>query len=252
MAERLIIDVHTHIGSWPFPGRYQGGDVCLNLELMQRSGIALSILSSTRAIVNNMEAGNAELAGVLARYANLRGYVVVNPRRLADSLHEVDRYAARPGFVGVKIHPHYCQTSIGSQPMVALFAELAERGRPVLIHTWGESEVGALVDLAARHPGLPIIAGHAGADAWRPLVEVAPRLPNLYLEFCYSVPLRERIERAVAATDGRQVLFGSDATLFDPAYGLAAYNAAPMTAEQRERVMSLNALALFHLSQPAP
>jgi uncharacterized protein len=249
VADRIIIDVHAHNGPWPFPGRFLAGDVRLNLELMQRSCITLAILSSARAIVNDMEAGNAELAGLLTQHANLRGYVVVNPRRLDDSLREVDRYAAHPGFVGIKIHPAYSETPIGSPGMATLFAELAARERPVLIHTWGESEVFALIDLAARHSGLPIIAGHAGAEAWRPLVAASPRLPNLYLEFCYSVPLRERIEQAVAATDGRQVLFGTDTALFDPAYGLAAYDAAKMTADQRERVMSLNALALFRLSR---
>lgn len=250
MPDRLIVDVHTHNGPWPFPGRYAGGDISLNLALMRQCGIALSIVSSTRAIVNDMEAGNAELADILSRHHNLRGYVVVNPRRLADSVRELDKYAAHPGYIGVKIHPSYSQTPIASPRIAPLIAEVAARGKPLLIHTFGEGEVQALADFAARHPALPIVVGHGGGDAWRPAIIAAQRLPNLYLEYCFSHPVRGRIEESVAALNGRQVLFGSDMTLFDPAYCLAAYDAAPMTDEQRERVMALNAIELFRLPLP--
>ena len=250
MPERLIVDVHTHNGQWPFPGRYADGDIRLNLELMQQCGIALSIISSTRAIVSDMEAGNAKLAEILAHHSNLRGYVVVNPRRLADSVREMERYAAHPGFIGVKIHPTYSQTPINSPRMVPLMAEVAARGKPLLIHTWGEGEVKALADFAAQYPTLPIIVGHGGGDAWRAAITAAQHLSNLYLEYCFSQPIRGRISAAVAALDGRQVLFGSDMTLFDPAYCLAAYDAAPMTDTQRQRVMAQNAIELFHFQLP--
>jgi predicted TIM-barrel fold metal-dependent hydrolase len=240
-----IIDVHQHVGPWPFPGKW--GGIELNLELMDRRGIDVAILSSTEAIVDDMIAGNASLSEGISEHPNLLGYVTLNPRYPGLSAREMEKYASHPQFVGYKIHTNYSGTAMGEPRMADLFARMAEAPRPLLIHTWGAAAVSALVGLAARHPQLPIIVAHAGGDAWRKAIAAAVAQPNLWLEFAMSTPERGRIERAVEALGGERVLFGTDSTLFDPQYMLSCFAEAQIPGSLRSQIMGGNAARLFGL-----
>jgi hypothetical protein len=254
-ASYPIVDVHQHTGPWPFPGKW--GGIELNLDLMERRGIDAAITSSTEAIADDMVAGNARLAEDLARLGNparaphlaghhhLYGYVTVNPRYLELSARQIETYGPEPQFVGFKIHTGYSATPMGDPRMAELFAMLEPHRKPLLIHTWGEGAVRALAGLVQRHPPLPVIAAHAGGDAWREAIQVAANAPNLYLDFCVSSPERGRIERAIARLGPGQVLFGTDATLFDPQYMLACFQEADIDEEHLPLVMGGNAMRLF-------
>jgi predicted TIM-barrel fold metal-dependent hydrolase len=244
-ADYPIIDVHQHTGPWPFPGKW--GGIELNLDLLERRGLDAAITSSTEAIVDDMVAGNARLAEDLARCPALYGYVTVNPRYPKLSLQQIETYGTTPRFVGFKIHTGYSATPMGDPRMGDLFAVLEVYRKPLLIHTWGEGAVRALAGLVQRYPQLPVIAAHAGADAWREAIQAAAHAPNLYLDFCVSSPERGRIERAIAALGPGQVLFGTDATLFDPQYMLACFQEADIADEHLPLVMGGNAIRLFGL-----
>jgi predicted TIM-barrel fold metal-dependent hydrolase len=242
-----VVDVHQHVGPWPFPGKW--GGIELNLSGMARSGIDVAIISSTEAIVDDMVAGNARLAEDLARYPNLYGYVTLNPRFPELSAREMERHAGRRGgggpFVGYKVHTSYSGTPMGDPRMAALFEIMAADPRPLLIHTWGAGAVRALAALAQRYPQLPIIVAHAGGDAWREAIAAARAASNLYLDFAMSTPERMRIPRAIEALGPERVLFGTDATLFEPQYMVACFAEAEIAEEHRPLVMGGNAVRLF-------
>lgn len=242
---RHVIDVHQHVGPWPFPGRW--GGIELNLALMARRGIDVAIVSSTEAIVDDMVAGNARLAEDLAGHANLLGYVTLNPRFPDLSAREMLKYANHPQFVGYKVHTSYATTAMGEPRMAALFERMADSPRPLLIHTWGAAAVHALAALAERHPQLPILVAHAGGDAWRAAIAAAQTRSNLWLDFAMSTPESGRIERAVAAGVSERVLFGSDATLFDPQYMRSCFEEAQISDSLRPQIMGGNAERLFGL-----
>jgi len=239
------IDVHQHVGPWPFPGKW--GGIEINLELMELRGIDVAIISSTEAIVDDMIAGNAHLAEDIAGHPNLLGYVTLNPRFPGLSVREMEKYARHPQFVGYKIHTSYSGTAMGEPRLAALFERMAQAPRPLLIHTWGAAAVSALAALAARYPQLPIIVAHAGGDAWRQAIAAAAAQPNLWLEFAMSTPERGRIERAVEALGGERVLFGTDSTLFDPQYMLSCFAEAQVPDSLRPQMMGENAARLFGL-----
>jgi len=132
--------------------------------------------------------------------------------------------------------------------MAPLIREIAERGRPALIHTWGAGEVRALAAHAQRWPNWQVLMAHGGGDAWREAIDVACDTPNIYLEFCCSAVESSKIERAIEALGPQRVLFGSDATLFDPAYMLGMYEEAGLSPEVQALVMGGNAARLFGLS----
>jgi hypothetical protein len=241
-----IVDVHQHVGPWPFAGRW--GGIELNLHYLERRGIDAALISSTEAIVDDLVAGNRRLANDIAGHSALYGYVVVNPRYLELSAQQLEIYDAHPQFVGAKVHTSYSATPIGAPAMADLFELLAAHGKPVLIHTWGAGDAHALAQLAARHPALPIVAAHAGATAWREMIAAARNVPNLYLDFALSIPERGRIERAVEVLGAERVVFGTDATLLDPAYMLACFHEADIDPRYLPQLMGGNTIRLFGLA----
>jgi len=245
-----IVDVHQHSGPWPFAGKW--GGIEQNLRYMERRDLDAAIISSTEAIVDDMVAGNRRLAEDIADHDSLYAYLTVNPRYLDLSQREIETYRQIPRFVGFKIHTSYSATGIGEPRMADLFALLEEQGKPLLIHTWGAGAVRGLAGLAQRHPRLPIVIAHAGGDAWREAIEAARHTPSLYLDFAISSPERGRIERAIAALGPQRVMFGSDATLFDPLYMLSCFAEAEIAAQDRALVMGGNALRVFGLAVSHP
>jgi predicted TIM-barrel fold metal-dependent hydrolase len=240
-----MIDVHAHIGRWPFP---IGGDSLANvLGLMEQFDIERAILSSAKAIVYDMQEGNAELAEVLARHDSLLGYVYANPNYLEQSCAEMDRYLSQDRFVGVKIHSTYSRRTIGSEHVSALIAEVARRRVPLLIHTYSAADAANIAVEAKRHPRLPMILAHACAQAWRESAEAAAECPNLYLEFCCSHAERGKVEHALRTCGPRQIVFGTDLDLLSPAFTLGMFQGAGLTPDEESLVFRENAQRILGL-----
>lgn len=156
-----IIDVHGHWGPWPF--HLDVGDVSLNIELMDRYGIDLQVVSAAEAVVYDAVKGNAALAEVLINQPRLFGYAVVNPNRLERSAEDLRDCLSTGRFLGAKIHTTYPGVTIGEPLMADAFDMLDEANVPLLLHTWGK-DVALLPGMLENRPNLRVIVGHA---AWR-------------------------------------------------------------------------------------
>jgi len=216
---------------------------------LDRAGVVGGVASSVTGIFYDLAKGNEELACLLDRIPRLRGYVVVDPRYDDDSVRELTRLERDSRFVGVKIHCSYSQTLTEARSLRRLFEVIAGYGVPVLIHPLGANWPEALVEIAAEHPHLPIIAAHAGyGDAPHPTHDAALRVasvPNIWLEFCSTYLATGAIRRGIEAVGVDRVLFGSDYPLIGLPYMVAAYADAELTDDEAEKVLSRNARRLF-------
>ena len=236
-----IIDAHAHFGDWYYPVRDVGVS---ELEATLRHlGVERCILSSTLGIEYDFSEGNRRLHEAIAGHGALRGYVVVNPHHLAKSCEEMDHYYGFDHFVGAKIHCYYNGSPTGSPEMRALIAEVARRGRPLLIHNDGSNWPEVLRGIAAEHPQLPIIVAHGGGGE---LLSAVADLPNVFLEFCSTAQRGYTIRNALDVIGSRRVLFGSDYTFIDPAFVLGGYMDAHLSEQERRFVMHDNAEELFN------
>jgi predicted TIM-barrel fold metal-dependent hydrolase len=240
----MIIDVHAHWGPWFFS--MEVGDVATNLAVMDRYGIDLAVVSATEAIVYDPPAGNRAMARVLASTDRMLGYLTINPRRLADAERDLAELLPSGRFVGVKIHTEYSGSPIASAQTREALTLVAEHDLPALVHTWGATALD-LAQACADIPGLRAIAGHMGADGWRHAVEAANSVDRLWLEPCFSHTEAGRFAAVASAVDSRRLLFGTDATLIDPAAAFGAVMAADLSDAVAERVAWHNATELFRL-----
>jgi hypothetical protein len=240
-----IIDVHGHLGPWPFPMR--NPDAACVRDPMARWGITKTILSHTKAIVNDFVEGNAELARAIGGSDDLYGYITINPNYPDLSVRELDRYLDHPSFVGVKMHPGYTTASIDGPETLKLTARFASRRLPFLVHTWGPAEVAKIGRLAEHFPDLPIIMGHGGANGWREAIDVLKNTRNTYTEFCNSSIEPGKVRATIDAAGADRVLFGTDAGLFDPAFCMGVYEEANLTPDEQQAILRDNAAKLFGL-----
>lgn len=238
-----IIDVHGHLGPWPFPMRNPDGN-CVR-ELANRWGITKTVLSHTKAIVNDFVEGNAELAREIEGSNDLYGYVTINPSYPEASMTEIDRYLHLPNFVGVKFHTGYARVSIDDPRMLDLIGRFYDRRPVMLLHTWGRGEPSKVGKLAQRFPQMNFIIGHAGADAWPEANDVIKNTQNTYTEFCNSNAEVGKIRATVDYIGKERVLFGTDAGLFDPAFCVGLYEEAGLSADEQRAILHDNAVRLF-------
>jgi len=253
----MLIDVHAHWGPWFFS--MEVGPIEVNLELMDRFGIDLQLVSSIEGIVYDAPAGNRALAEQLPADDRLRGMLVVDPRRLDEARADLQELVAgndgdtarttaagNGRWVGAKIHTEYSRTPITTPAMQAAIELTTEFGLPTLVHTWGDTVLD-LADLAARVPGSRLIAGHMGAAAWRQVPEAARRAGNLWFEPCWSAPDAGRIRWILDRIGPDRLMFGTDATLIDPSVALGALTAADLSPTEADAIHWQNAKALFSL-----
>jgi predicted TIM-barrel fold metal-dependent hydrolase len=246
-----IVDAHAHVGPW-FNFFTPEPDAASMLRVMDRCGVRLAVVSATRAIAGDVEAGNAEVSAMIRRHpARFAGYAVFNPHH-PDGAAAAERALDAPGMVGIKIHPDV-QAYAAAGPLYAPAFELAaRRGVPVLTHTYaGSAFCDPLVfdSLAAHWPQVAIILGHAGVtdEGHRRAMQAAQNHPNLYLELCGSFTTGLWIQRMVAAVGAERVLYGSDFPFIELRYGLGRVVFAGLDEAALKLVLGGNARRLLGL-----
>lgn len=239
-----VIDVHAHLGPWFFgPDRGTAAD---NLRSMDAHRIDLQLVSGAEAVTYDPTSGNVALAEAIADQPRLRGMFVIDPRDLQAARKQLDELLPGGLFVGAKIHTDYSATPAGSPRMADAFDLCAERGLPVLVHSWG-TQLLDLADTVAAVPEVKVIAGHMGGPAWHLAPEAASRTDRLWLEPGYSQPAADRIRWVLDRVGPERFLFGTDSTLIDPALSVGAFRAADLDSHEEELIMNRNAQDLFGL-----
>ncbi|MFG3505510.1 amidohydrolase family protein [Streptomyces sp. NPDC047821] len=236
-----VIDAHGHIGRWPAFAVPDGSAQSL-VDMMDRCGVATACVSHLLAVGPDARAGNALLVEALrAHPGRLLGWAVYQPHdpeapeRLRDLL-------AVPGVIGVKLHPEVHETALDDRAYTPAFEAAAEHRRLVLAHSqhaspWSDARHFAAV--SPRHPGVPLLMGHAGLfpQGLRPAVEAAERCPDLVLETCGSRMTARHLGRMVAGIGADRVAFGSDAVFLDLRTGLGRVLLAGLPDTDREQVL---------------
>lgn len=237
-----IVDVHSHLGHWPFPMRQEDDAPAGMLERMRRYGITHSVVSSYETMRYDIAAGNRRLAEAIAGHPELLGYVEVNPLQFDLSCAEMDRYFQLPNVVGVEVELNHIPAPTGGGKVRKLMAEIARRGRPVLFMPHSTGDASAERDLAREWPNLPIIHAHGFDADWAATVADTP---NIHVEFSWSRPSHHDLRDALDILGPERVLFGSDQTLLSPGAAVGLYRDARMTRRESGLVLSQNARRLF-------
>lgn len=193
---------------------------------------------------------NAQVADLLrAQPTRFVGWIFLNPLA-GDGPEEIDRWREVPGFIGVKLHPHWHGWPIAGCLPIARRCE--ELGLPVLIHL-GFAERGAWRVIADHCPRLRMVFAHAGMPHWRRMWHQIKDDPRLWVDVSSPYLDEALVREAVAALGPARVMFGTDAPYgFHTASGAYDYGEIkswverlPLRARELDQVLGDNGRELL-------
>ena len=217
-----IWDLHCHIaGSGLSRDPTPEGRLATLVELADRMGIErlcvyMGMRFSPDPSPSDMRRDNDEVLRAIERFPDRAfGFVYLNPKHTDASLAELERCVAKGPMVGVKLWIAERCSAAELDPIIRRAGELKA---VIFQHTFykitgngpGESTPDDFAELAARHPDVPLICGHTGAD-WERGIEAIRHLGNAYADLAGSDPVAGFTEMAVRELGAERVIFGSDA-----------------------------------------
>jgi|ERR1051325_759680 predicted TIM-barrel fold metal-dependent hydrolase len=244
----IIWDAHCHLSG--VPGRTPDERMEQLIGFADRMGIEricvfMGMNWSYDPSPDDLRRQNDEVLAALKRWHHRAfGFVYLNPNHLGASLAELERCVRDGPMVGVKLWvARHCNTP-ELDPIIKRAAELKAL---ILQHTYlkaagnlpGESTPMELAELARRHPTVPLICGHTGAD-WEIGIRAIRGCKNVSVELSGSDPTAGLTEMAVRELGAERVLFGSDAGGRSFASQLGKVLGAEISESARRLILSEN------------
>jgi len=241
-----IIDLHAHLGPYfnmHIPSS-EARDIVRNMDLC---GIDKAVISTTMSFEADIVLGNTMMLRALDSFpGRLYGACGVNGNYPDLSLAELERTFSRPDVVMIKIHPYNSKCRLDDPRMDSIFRFAAERQLFVLVHTWldgdpyGNQDIFA--EVAQAQPQIRWIMGHSGGPyGSRHAVELAKKIPNIFLDLTLSMCPARQVEYFVSEVGSERVLFGTDNPYIDPRPQVGRVGLAQISDEDKINIFSANA-----------
>jgi predicted TIM-barrel fold metal-dependent hydrolase len=244
-AAAVIVDSHAHVDEVPALGWIDPAASLVGL--MDQAGVDRAVVMTyTEAPAVNPNALDY-LADQIGRYPDrLIGYVRVHPW-YPEALDLVERAFGEFRMKGVKLHPVGNLSHPAAEVTLRVIRRAAEHHAPVLFHC-GDEALTTPLQIAAAAEAVPeasIILGHMGGYFHvDEAIEVAARVPNLYLETS-AMPYPAQIRRAVQTIGAERVLFASDGPGCLPRLEVHKVKLAGLSSSEEQRVFADNILKIL-------
>jgi hypothetical protein len=240
--------VHCHLIA--VPGTTPEERMTEIVKYMDRMGIERVMLSLGYPLYNDPSpeqlrvANDQVLRAIKFRPDRAYGFVYLNPNHLQASLDEFDRFVRDGPMVGVKL---LIAKRCNSPELDPIVDRAAAMKAAILQHTWlkvggnepGESTPYDIVELAKRHPRVPLICGHTGGD-WERGIRVIRSTSNIYADLAGSNPTSGFVEMAVRELGASRIIYGSDAFGRSFASQLAKVMGADVSEPAKQLILGEN------------
>ncbi|MBI3462426.1 MAG: amidohydrolase family protein [Planctomycetes bacterium] len=144
------------------------------------------------------------------------GFTYVSGEHPQASVQEIDRCIRDGPMVGIKL---WVAKKCNAPELDPIIERAAELKAMIFQHTWfkmdgtqypGESTPLDLVELAGRHPDVPLICGHTGGT-WELGIRAVRAVRNISIDLAGSDPTNGFVEMAVRELGAERMLYGTDA-----------------------------------------
>jgi len=243
------IDLHAHCGPY-FNMHIPAREPEAMVRIMDRCGIAKAVLSPNMSWHSDFALANAMMRQAIAAHpGRLYGACAVNGHYPELSLEELERSFQDPRVVLIKVHPSGSQCRLDDNRMLAIYEFATRRKATILSHTWLDNDphgnIGLFADVAKSHPAISWIMGHSGGPyGSRRAVELAQKVPNIYLDITLSMCPARQIEFFVQEVGSERVLFGTDNPFLDPRPQIGRVALAKISPEDKANIFGRNARRL--------
>ena len=248
-----VVDAHVHLPT--FDGLRSPEEKRIRLlQDMDKDGVDRCVVisdSELESTIGSME----ECVGLFAEDENVRVVAGISPLiAFSEQLARLSGYLDAGKACGIKLFPGHERFYL-SDPVLEPVWSLAERcGVPVLFHSgWENSGFASprtVRDVAEAHPSVQLVCCHCFYPDLRECLKMTD-LPNLRFGLSSVADDPARTEELIPAVRDLiravpdRVLFGSDYASCERAPHLRMMEQLDLSAEERRKVLSDNALSLY-------
>ena len=259
----FIYDVHAHV----FPDKIAlkaaqsigdfyslhmdcDGTVNQLIDSARQNGINRMCIYSVALNVHAMQSINSFIGSQLQAHPDMfTGMAAIHPD-CPDFDALIEQVRAQ-GFKGFKIHPDMQKFALDEKRVMDMFAAI-EGKMPIVIHT-GDSRYNYSHPSQMKHvldafPRLVCVCAHLGGwSEWDDAYKLLADYENVYVDTSSSLYAMtpEHAAQIIRHYSRERVMFGTDYPMWDAREELARIAAVPLTDDERERIMGLNALELL-------
>lgn len=250
----MIFDSHLHVDFVRKPDKDKPIQELLDsmkLIGMERSCIMSDVLPSLYFSREDMLIQAEVLENAGKKYKDiLYPLLWINPTLLFEFIKElIDRYIINGNIIGVKL---WVELNARDERLEPLAAYLEKHGIPLLFHSWyktvelygAESDPSDIAVLAGKFPKLRILMAHLTGCKFRGVQDIK-NCPNVFIDTSGGQPEDGYLEYALAELGPDRILYGSDYNGRDLATQLGRIYSVEMSNEDREKILSGNALKFF-------
>ncbi len=259
-----IIDAHCHVYPDKIAAKASGatgnfyrlqmeydGSVSAMLEAGEKAGIYKYVIQSVATTPKQVRSINEFIKSVVEEYPDkMHGLGTLHPE--SEDLKGDVEYLTELGLKGVKLHPDIQQFKLDDYRCLKIYELCEERGLPMLIHTgdsrYDYSNPNRLIPILDIYDRLTIVGAHFGGwSMWEKASELLWEKKNFYVDCCSSFYALsdEKIVEIIRRYGADKVLFGSDYPMWNPKTELERLMALPLTDEEKEKILSFNAVKVF-------
>jgi len=173
------------------------------------------------------------------------GWIFVNPAS-ADPISELDKWAGKPGWIGVKSHPFWHRYPVSALDDVAAYCE--DKNLPLLVHLGGDRDRGDYRFLPERHPRLNVIYAHAGVPFYREVWDYASNKNNVFVDLSNPLYVDDRVRTGVVKTLGAEkCIYGTDGPYLGADEGsmLKKIDRLALSAAEKNRILGQNLMDII-------
>lgn len=246
----LVVDAHAHLGyfrNFHIPR----ADIDGIVEVMDRCGIDVTVLSAHAGISSDFVRGNDESIAAADRHPDrVLVYCVVNPNYPKAAEAELKRCFTHPAVRGIKLHPElHGDYPLDGPGYRAAWEYAAEHRLPVLSHSYfGGDSLGTFARMAGRYPEATVVVGHAGLDhGLEQVVRLTSEHPNIMVDLC-GVLVQPGVADVLAERVGAdRLLLGTDMPFVNGVAQLGTLLYSALDRDALAAVAGGNAARLFGL-----
>jgi len=242
-----ILDAHAHLGDGEQPEKHYIHHLppAEVVKISRELGIGAMVASSHRSLYGRAVEGNDRMM----EYTRLfPGYVyaslLYDPKHHDACMEQIEKYRSDPGFVGMKLHPAFTKTSLGSTDYDRLYEYCAKEGILVACHTWqgGDSAPGYFERPLEKWPEMKVQLCHMGGsfDGCMDSIRLAKKFPHVYLDINGSLYSRIWLEELVKECPFERFVFGTDQTYNDPNIMLGRVLLSDLSDEEKQQLLCDN------------
>ncbi len=259
----MIIDAHAHIypekiaeravkGIEDFYNMHvdYNGTVSELIKAGGEAGVSRFIVQSVATVPGQVQSINNFIAKCVEKYPDkLIGFGALHPD-FEDIRGETARMESL-GLRGIKLHPDFQRFNLDDERAFPIYEIAEERRLPILFHIGDNrqdfSSPERLLNVVKKFPKLIAIGAHlCGWSMWDKGAELFAH-SGVYAD-CSSTLYAMSPEHAaelIREIGTVRVMWGTDYPMWNAKEEIARFNKLPLTAEEREDILSHNALRLL-------